>query len=615
MEANVLEAIQGLQQQLAAQQASAQLKEALEDSGLPVEDKRTIRKKFAGKTDLAGLDEAIEEAQERLKNAATKETTTATATTEPKGEETALAIVESAAPQVTIKPTGEGRWSVECEGVIIGKPASREEAVRMKEAYLVQRQYKIQESIDRIEAEYATRAKRAECRVILQERLAESGLPPNAIEKIKKSFETRVFESKELEDAINSMWDVLNPFIGNGTVWLPGQDRPFHVRMGESEFDKLCLALDGFWAAEDLKGNDGKPVRRFRSLQEAYLKITGNHWDPIVVIQELSRPIDGRKYDSHGRYGSQAGRVTEAISTSSFTQIFGDSITRRVIAEYRVPELQTWRRLVSEISSINDFRLQRRMRMGGYGLLPVVPEGISYTPLPSPTDEEATFQLVKRGGFETITLEALSADDMGRLRRIPQQLGRAAAQTLYRGFFDILDQNVALAYDGDTTALFTEAHGNLRVNNPLTVAGLDLAIQDMARQRAYGNATEFLGIRPRFLIHPTALWRMAAQLTGSPQEPFTAENQVNAFQQFGMERIEIPYWTSQQNWYLFADPRDLNGFEIGFYRGNEDPEIFIANSETDGGSAQYEADKTTYKIRHIWGIGIIDHRSVHANRF
>jgi len=608
---NVLELLQQMKTEQDALRAQMLMSERLRESSLPLDTQRALKKAFKDVAfDLDKLEDAIAEAEKSLKESAKPETLPA-----KRSEDDVAPNLSRLQAGIEVKPR-QDRWIVLQEGNLIANCATQDEAEAVADLQLSQTNKTRQTAIEAIEERWEHRVKLAECTVMLKEKLMDSGLPPKAQQKLEKQFKGQVFSEAALEEAINDYWDVIGPLgtNGDGEVYLPGQER-LRAKIIESEFDKLCTAFDGFWAGEDQKGKDGSAVKRFRSLQEAYERMMGKRWDPLRVMREMQVPIEGGKYDSHGRYGAQAdGRLTEAISTTTWAQMMGDSITRRVLAEYRIPELQLWRQLTSEISTINDFRLQRRLRFGGYGVLPVVPEGISYTPLPTPDDEESTYRLVKRGGLETITMEAMANDDIQVIRRIPQRLGRAAAQTLFRGFFDMLDQNIALAFDGDTTSVFTTGHANLAVNNPLNADGLDAAIQLLGGQTAYGNSVELLGLTPRFLIHPRQLWRAAGKLTETTRgEPFTTDNDANLFQRFGMVPVQIPYWTNGNRWYLIADPRDVPTFEVGFFRGNEDPEIFVSDQENVSGSAMMDADKITYKIRHIWGLSILDYRGFVAS--
>lgn len=614
MEGNVLEVLQAMQVQQLALQSQIALKEALDDSGLSLESRRAIRAQFQGKPlDLGALDDAIAAARSKEADALkTKEAATATAT----ADEPADVSAHPPTHGIEIRKTKTGRHFLFVEGEMIGNFGTHAEAEAAKARYEKNKGAQIEALKESLEEQYAVRTKLAECKVLLMERLADSKLPLTAQEKIQKDFSGKVFTELQLDEAINDMWDVVGKYVGTGQVIMPDQERGIRsAHVLESDFERKCIAFDGFWAGQNLPGADGKAVPRFRSLQEAYVAFMHRPYDPINVIQEMGRMEEGRRYDSHNRVKLEAdGRLSEAITTTSWAQIMGDSVARRVIAEYRVPDLQLWRQIVSEISTINDFRLQRRMRFGGYGTLPVVNEGISYTPLPTPTDQEAQYRLQKRGGLESITMEAVANDDVQVIRRIPQKLGRAAAQTLFRGIFDMIANNLNLAFDDDTTALFTAGHANMRTGVTLDADGLDLAVQDMAVQTSYNNSVELLGLRPRFLLHPSSLWRPATKLTQTERgEPFTADNDINPYRRFGMVPMEIPYWTNQAMWVLIADPRDIPTIEVGFFRGQEDPEIFISDQENQSGGAMFEADKITYKIRFIFGYGILDSRAFWAN--
>jgi hypothetical protein len=349
-------------------------------------------------------------------------------------------------------------------------------------------------------------------RQYLNTALEDSGLQPDVKKSIRAKFPANIrIEESAVDEAIKeakaqaplvdrSPWD-------DGQVHLPGQERVGGklVSLGESSEDRLALGLDGFWAGESLKTKDGTVVPRFESLESAYEVIMRKKWHPMTALREATA-LDmrtGHRYDSAGRDNR---RMKEALSTASWAQVLGDSLTRRMLAEYRRPDLQVWRPFCSEISNVRDFRTQRRMRVGEYGLLPTVDEGGVYTPLVSPPDEESTYAIAKKGGIESITLEALANDsDIGALRRTPQRMGRAAARTLYRQFFDMFRLHSALTVTGDSTALFTVAHANTSTGLVLNVDGLNQGILALSQQTEYGVATEVLERFPVACATPLAM--------------------------------------------------------------------------------------------------------------
>jgi hypothetical protein len=46
--------------------------------------------------------------------------------------------------------------------------------------------------------------------------------------------------------------------------------------------------------------------------------------------------------------------------------------------------------------------------------------------------------------------------------------------------------------------------------------------------------------------------------------------------------------------------------EVGFYNGQEEPELWVQDLPNVG--SVFNSDKVTYKIRHIWGICVLDYR-------
>jgi hypothetical protein len=288
--------------------------------------------------------------------------------------------------------------------------------------------------------------------------------------------------------------------------------------------------------------------------------------------------------------------------------VLGDSITRRMVAEYGQPSLQTWRQIVSSMPPVNDFRTQRIDRVGGYGVLPTVNQGAPYQPLTTPGNEEVTYALAKKGGTEDITLEMIANDDVRAIARIPQKLGLAAAQTLFRFVWDFFNPaSNPTIYDG--TGLWT-GHNNA-ASSALSSAAVSAGRLAMRSQTAYGDTSDVLSIIPRNLIVVNDLEELAFQLTTSavalPSGAPTgaASNTPNMHSGLGMAVVD--YWTSTTGWLLVGDPNLCPTFELGFYNGREQPEMFTQSDPAVG--SMFDADKVTYKIRHIYSGAVLDYRA------
>lgn len=427
------------------------------------------------------------------------------------------------------------------------------------------------------------------CELALAESLSSSDLPEPVKVQIRNRFCGRVFDETELVDEIKTQKDTLSKLTEAGNVFGLGTPK---AEVGKDEKEKTLKAMDGFFENVDIDG-----VPRFKSFRECYILMTGD------------KNLTGKL-----REATYLHKFTEALTSSSWAEILGDSITRKMIKEYNTPGLQNWRKIVSDITSIGDFRTNRRMRMGGYGLIPAVAETGTYLELTSPTDEEATFAVSKRGGLETVTMEMIANDDVGAIRRIPQKLGRSAVITLYRFVFDFIEDNATCTYD--SVALFNAAHGSNLGSAALGATSLTAAKVVMAKQTGYGASTDIMGLIPKYLLVPTELEDMGFRLVESVHAigsgegtPRYTDREPNIHGSYGLEVIVVPYWSETDHWALVCNVADCPTFEIGFFQGREEPELFVQDAPNQG--SMFTADKITYKIRHIYGGAILDHRGMY----
>ncbi len=403
---------------------------------------------------------------------------------------------------------------------------------------------------------------RAEMRVLI----AESNLPDVAKQKLRKQFDgMERFTEANVAAAITAERDYLARFTESGKpVELGGEGR---VQAGEDRREKVGAMLDDFFGG------------KLSSFRECYIDITGD-----------------KRVTGHLKDCDQA-RLREAIDTTQFGDVLGLAITRRMLADYRAPSVyDMWRKIVNVVP-VNDFRSQERTRVGGYGDLAAVAEKGAYLAVTSPDDEKASYAVTKRGGLETVSLEAIKNDDVGAIRLIPTKLSRAAKRTLGKFVFDFIRTNPNI-YDG--TALFTVGHGNLGA------AALD-ATSLAARRLAMLNQTELtsgerLGIGPKYLIVPNDL-----EQTGVDLFARNTNNDKSFINSLSLEVLPVWYWTDANDWALAADPLDIPGLEIGFLDGNEEPELFIQDLPNAG--SLFSNDQVTYKIRHVYGGNVTDHRA------
>ena len=393
----------------------------------------------------------------------------------------------------------------------------------------------------------------------MQAKLAErANVPAHTRTRIIESVSGRALSEAEIDALIQREFDyaaALNPAVV--------KDAGARVTEMKGERDRITESV-----AKMLTGESNDSVKAL------YIDLTGD------------RGMTGRMQAD--------GRLTESIQSDTFANILGDSITRAMLRDYAQLNLDTWRP-IADVVPIRDFRNQERVQYGGYGNLPAVAERDPYPALSTPTDQKSTYRIAKKGGTEDVTLETIANDDLGAIRRIPQKLARAAAQTLHEFVWDMIRTNPTLSVDN--VALFHASHANLGA------AALDKTSLPAGRlaikQQTDPDNGKRLGLVPRYLIVPQDLEQTAFELTQTDREVASNNNTLNFVRTFGLGVIVVDYWTDANNWYLAADKTQSPTIELGFFNGREEPELFLQDQPTVG--SVFSNDKLTWKIRHIYG--------------
>lgn len=411
--------------------------------------------------------------------------------------------------------------------------------------------------------------------------IAASPLPQPAKDRLLTEFRERVqFTEADVDARIKGEGEYLSRFTeaGGGRIAGLGEGS---VESGQDVADKRRAMLDDFF----------DPEKRATSFREAYIQFTGDR-----EVRGLVQSCDLRTL----RESVGATRFNEAIASTTWGEALGDAITRAMVREYAQSSMwDDWRDLV-DVVPVTDFRTQRRVRIGGYGNLPGVAQAGPYTALTSPADEEATYAATKRGGTETVSLEAIANDDVGSIRRIPVKLTEAAKRTLFTFVLEFMNGNAAIY---DTVALFHATHNNLG-STALGAASFAAARLAMLKQAEAGSSQR-IGLITRHLYVPTDLEETAFDL-------FVRDtNNDETFVQSRKPRVHVvPHWTDANNWYATADKAAVQLIELGFYGGREEPELFIQDNPTQG--SLFTNDQILYKIRHIYGGAVIDFRGFYG---
>jgi hypothetical protein len=372
-----------------------------------------------------------------------------------------------------------------------------------------------------------------------------------------------------------------------------------------TEHDKIDKALAGWFRGEAVDG-----VRPLRDLREGYALWTGQNYLDVDVYDFAAS--FGSGYTSRKREA-----LRESLTRSSWGEVFADNLYVNMIRDYRESEAYgNWRRFVSDLDNAPDFQTRHWARVGGYADLSTVAEQGTYTQFTSPTDEEVTFAISKRGNLDDVTFEALIDGRSNRMRKVPEAMARSARRTLYKFVMNLMTtDNPTLDYD--STALYDAGHANTGTT-ALSVAGLNTTQVAMRDQTAYNQSLEILGARNaiKYLIVPNELEARANRIV-NPSDGYTfalsstpdGDTSIDPahFKGKGIEVVVHDQLTDATDWFAVADPASVPTIVMGFLNGNQEPELFVQDGPTEG--SVFTADKVTFKIRHIYGGDVLEHRS------
>ena len=453
---------------------------------------------------------------------------------------------------------------------------------------------------------------------VLTRVLGKSDLPDAAQTRVRGLFEGREATANKVYDAVKAEKDYLATLTKSGDVTNCG-GRKDDVRVTEDQREKYGKAMYGMLIGEDVDG-----VPQFPGIHDSYRIIHGFNGPReamarrIMVSMAASSPDLGvaewgkeQRREEHFKHLRESARLypidlKEVLLTTTWAEVFGDSIRRALIRAYSADMFDIWRKVVSDTPPIQDFRTHRRVRVGGFADLATVAENAAYADFANPGDEEVTYTPTKKGNLFPVTWEAMLQDDLGRLRQIPRDIGRTAGRTLAK---DVLVTNLmANPVIFDAVALVAGAHNNNQTA-ALSNDTLQIAIQQMRKQTELTSG-ERLSIVPRFLLVPPDLEDLAFELTASRVKVTAGEDSTVANSlkdQFRIQPIVVPWQTDVNDWFLVADPTQNPTIEVGFLGGRQTPEIFVQEANNLG--AVFTNDRITWKVRFAWGIAVLDFRT------
>ncbi len=362
------------------------------------------------------------------------------------------------------------------------------------------------------------------------------------------------------------------------------------------ESERLQAALDKLMGVEvDEKFRD---VQAFRSLRGSYVALTGD--------QEM-RGIPSKEGKKLGEVFMNMMNLPAAYASNSFSFVLGNSLYRRLIKEYRIPDYKE-EVLISYVRNAPNFKDMEIIHVGYLGDVPDVnPETADYQEITMPTDVESTYAINQKGWIMTVTRKAILNDDLKSVLQLVSKMGRAHRRTHAKRAWNKIINNAT--YGGDSKALFHADHGNLGAvtltNDSTGIATLTARLQAMYAQ-AEQDSGAGLALEPKYLWVPRALLEIAKALNS----PWPLAGSINPHAgRFGATHERIitnPLFTDANDWGLIADAGEVELLEAAYLNGQREPEFFVADNPAAG--QMFVADKIQYKSRHEYEFEIADYR-------
>jgi len=294
-------------------------------------------------------------------------------------------------------------------------------------------------------------------------------------------------------------------------------------------------------------------------------------------------------------------------TTSDFPVLLENALGKLLMAGYATAP-DTWS-LVCRRDEVPDFRDAPRYRQGFLGTLNRVNEGGEFLNIPVPDGAKTTIRTATKGGIISISRQAIVNDDMSALSDLPVRLGRAAKLSIESDFYALLAANSGLGpMLGDSNPFFHSSRANVNgTGSVLTAAGIDADRSVMAAQKDINNS-EFLDVRPRVLLVPTALGAAARILNTSAVNPDggAGKSQIpNPVQGIFDTVADTPRLSGTRR-YLFADPLIVPAFIVAFLEGQNQAPII----ESEDG---WRIDGTELRVKFDYFVQPFDPKGALTN--
>ena len=294
-------------------------------------------------------------------------------------------------------------------------------------------------------------------------------------------------------------------------------------------------------------------------------------------------------YLNNGNLGEAVSAIKASFSVVNLPGILSSAINKRIKAGWDYAE-DSWRR-IADITSVSDYKQFSTYVLNSKGDYEEVANG-GTIPTGELAETSYTNQLKRYGLMFSIDEMDIINDDMGAINQRAFQFGRKASLKLNQVFWTLFQT------DAD---FFKVAN-----NNIITAAGA-LSADSLAklvkafRKQTDGNG-DILGYEPRILLVPAALEVEAQKLyfdaeirdTTASKQYLTGNPWRNKF-----TPVASAYLTSDDDYYLLADPTIAATMQVAFLNGQQAPVV-------ESNPTNFDTFGISYRGKFSFGVAFMD---------
>ena len=294
-------------------------------------------------------------------------------------------------------------------------------------------------------------------------------------------------------------------------------------------------------------------------------------------------------YLNNGNLGEAVGAIKANFSTVNLPGILSNAINKRIKAGWDYAE-DSWRK-IADITSVSDYKQFSTYVLNSKGDYEEVANGGTI-----PTGELAetgySNQLKRYGLMFSIDEMDIINDDLNAINQRAFQFGRKASLKLNKVFWTLFQAD---------TDFFKAAN-----NNVVTSAGA-LSADSLAKLvKAFRKQTDvngdILGYEPRILLVPVALEVEAQKLYSDAEirDTTASKSYLTGNPWRGkFNPVASAYLTSDDDYYLLADPTIAATMQVAFLNGQQAPVV-------ESNPTNFDTFGISYRGKFSFGVAFMD---------